>query len=220
MITIIVLPGCLDQYLVPQNREEKEKKKNPLHLVHMKKKERIMNSCQKHIPYQKCNYFGTRAWRPNNKKAAKRAHFYAHCHLSVAYPSFTWRRQDEKKQPGSSSRNGCCIHFKRAARRKSLPVSIHCKLAGLESYKLSVPSSVPYYEQTYWAAKIFLVQPIPAFFGSSCSSSLSSHVHFSTPSYCHVVFQVWLQLPLVSAAEVLRFTALLQTANRVAPSCT
>ena len=77
-----------------------------------------------------------------------------------------------------------------------------------------------YYEQTYWAATIFLVQPIPAFFGSSCSSSLSSHVHFSTPSHCHVVFQVWLKLPLVSAAEVLRFTALLQTAHIMAESCT
>lgn len=204
--------------LLHRTGKEKRRKINPLHFVHMKKKEWIMNSCQKHIPYQKCSYFGTRAWRPN-KKAGKRAH-YAHCHLSVAYPSFTCRRQDEKKQSGSSSRNGCCIYFKRVACRKSLPVSIQFKLAGLESYKLSVPSSVTYYEQTYWAAKIFLVQPIPAFFGSSCSSSLSSHVHFSTPSYCHVVFQVWLQLPLVSAAGVLRFTALLQTANRVAPSCT
>lgn len=116
------------------------------------------------------------------RKQARLHIFQAHCHLSVAYPNFTCRRQDEKKQSNSSSQNGWCIHFKRSACRNSLPVSIQCKLAGLESYKLSVPSSVTYYEQNYWAAKIFLVQPIPAFFGSSCSSSLSSRALFHSLS--------------------------------------
>lgn len=38
MITVIVLPGCLDQYLVPQNREEKEKKKKILSILYIWRK--------------------------------------------------------------------------------------------------------------------------------------------------------------------------------------
>lgn len=176
MITVIVLPGCLDQYLVPQNREEKEKKKKSSPSCKYEEKGVDYEQLSETYPIPEVQLFWHKSMK--TQQESREESTFLRCHLSVAYPSFTCRRQDEKKQPGSSSRNGCCIHFKRAACRKSSPVSIQCKLAGLESYKLSVPSSVTYYEQTYWAAKIFLVQPIPAFFGSSCSSSLSSHALF------------------------------------------
>lgn len=176
MITVIVLPGCLDQYLVPQNREEKEKKKKILSILYIWRKRSGLWTAVRNISHTRSAAILAQEHEDPTRKQG-REHIFTLSSFSC-YPSFTCRRQDEKKQPGSSSRNGCCIHFKRAACRKSSPVSIQCKLAGLESYKLSVPSSVTYYEQTYWAAKIFLVQPIPAFFGSSCSSSLSSHALF------------------------------------------
>lgn len=54
-----------------------------------------------------------------------------------------------RNSQGAAAGMGVAFTSKELHAGKSLPVSIQSKLAGLESYKLSVPSSVPYYEQTY-----------------------------------------------------------------------